>query len=158
VSACLLDPAPALRPMQREDLAEVMRVERAAYPFPWTEGIFRDCLRADYSCWVAERRGELLGHGVMTAAGGECHVLNVCVHPDWQGRQLGRMLLRRLLSLGRRQEADTAFLEVRPSNQAAIALYVAEGFCEVGLRRRYYPAANGKEDALIMAKPLLSID
>ncbi|AGA90200.1 ribosomal-protein-alanine acetyltransferase [Thioflavicoccus mobilis 8321] len=156
MSACLLDPAARLRPMVGEDLPAVMRVERAAYPFPWTEGIFRDCLKVGYCCWVAERREELIGHGVMSAAVGECHILNVCVHPDWQGHQLGRMLLRKLLVLGRRHQADTAFLEVRPSNDAAIRLYVAEGFCEVGRRRAYYPAAKGKEDAIIMAKPLLS--
>lgn len=141
--------------MVREDLAAVMRVEQAAYPFPWTEGIFRDCLRGDYGCWVAERAGELIGHGVMSAAVGECHILNVCVDPDWRGRQLGRTLLRHLLALGRHQGADTAFLEVRPSNEVAIALYRSEGFCEVGRRRGYYPAAGGKEDAIIMARVLL---
>jgi ribosomal-protein-alanine N-acetyltransferase len=150
-----LDPTRTLRPMTETDLGAVMRVERAAYAFPWTEGIFRDCLRVGYSCWVAELGGEPVAHGIMSTGGGECEILNLCVHPDWRGRQLGRGLLRRLLALGRRRRADTVFLEVRPSNHAAIALYRSEGFCEIGQRRDYYPAANGKEDALIMAKPLL---
>jgi ribosomal-protein-alanine N-acetyltransferase len=148
--------AATLRPMVCADLDAVMRVERAAYPFPWTEGIFQDCLRGNYSCWLAEQGGEPIGHGVMSAAVGECHILNICVHPHWRGRRLGRTLLRQLLALGQEQGADTAFLEVRPSNEAAIALYRSEGFCEVGRRRGYYPANTGKEDAIIMARPLFA--
>jgi ribosomal-protein-alanine N-acetyltransferase len=90
----------------------------------------------------------------MSIAAGECHLLNLCVHPDWQGRQFGRKLLRWLLSIARRQNADTAFLEVRRSNRAAIALYETEGFGEVGIRRGYYPHKEGREDAIIMARPL----
>lgn len=156
MSAAVLDPALALRPMVAADLVSVMRVEEAAYVYPWSEGIFRDCLHVGYSCWVADCGGELTGHGVMSAAAGECHILNLCVHPDWQGQRIGRALLRRLLALARRRDVDTAFLEVRPSNAAAIALYLSEGFCEVGRRRGYYPAPTGaNEDALVMAKPLL---
>lgn len=155
MNALVSDPRPALRPMVQADLAAVLQVERAAYPFPWTEGIFRDCLRVGYCCWVAERAEALIGHGVMSAAAGECHILNVCVHPDWQGQRVGRTLLRRLLALGRRHDADTAFLEVRPSNAAALALYRSEGFAEIGRRRGYYPAAKGQEDAILMAKALI---
>jgi len=87
-------------------------------------------------------------------ASGECHILNLCVRPDKQGRGLGRRMLRRLLALARNHKADTAFLEVRVSNRLAIGLYEADGFCEVGMRRGYYPAAGGREDAVIMARPL----
>jgi ribosomal-protein-alanine N-acetyltransferase len=90
----------------------------------------------------------------MAIAAGECHVLNVCVHPQWQGRTLGRRLLRRLLAVGRSHNADTAFLEVRVSNRTAIGLYESEGFCEVGIRRGYYPAVEGREDAIIMARSI----
>jgi len=155
MSAAVIDPTLAFRPMVVADLAGVLRVEQAAYTYPWTESIFRDCLHVGYSCWVADCGGYLVGHGLMSAAAGECHILNLCVHPDWQRRRIGRTLLRRLLALGRRREADTAFLEVRPSNAAAMALYLSEGFGEVGRRRGYYPTpAGGKEDAIIMAKPL----
>lgn len=155
MSRCNKDPLHLLRPMCERDLDAVMRVERAAYAFPWTEGIFRDCLHVGYSCWVIERTSELVGHGILSTGGGECQILNLCIHPDWQGQQLGRTLLRRLLRLGRRR-ADTAFLEVRESNLAALALYRSEGFCEVGRRRDYYPSPDGQEDALIMAKPFLA--
>jgi len=154
VSAVITEPDVLLRPMREVDIPAVMVVETAAYPHPWTEGIFRDCLRVGYCCWVAVERREVIGHGVMSVAAGECHVLNVCVHPDWQGLQLGRKILRRLLATGRSQNADTAFLEVRVSNRTAIGLYESEGFCEVGLRRGYYPSDHGREDAVIMARSL----
>jgi ribosomal-protein-alanine N-acetyltransferase len=154
MSAVVKEPGLALRPMRDVDLPAVIAVETAAYAYPWTEGIFRDCLRVGYCCWVAAIGREVVGHGVMSVAAGECHILNVCVHPDWQGRQLGRKVLRRLLAIARSHNADTAFLEVRPSNLPAIALYNAEGFCEVGVRRGYYPASQGREDAVIMARSL----
>ena len=154
MSAVVREPGFVMRPMLGEDVPAVIRVETAAYPFPWTEGIFRDCLRVGYSCWVVQREGEVVGYGVMSVAAGECHILNLCVHPDLQGRGHGRGLLRRLMALGRKHNADTAFLEVRASNHAALRLYETEGFCEVGLRRDYYPAAGGREDAVVMARPL----
>ncbi|MGA7979855.1 MAG: ribosomal protein S18-alanine N-acetyltransferase [Chromatiaceae bacterium] len=154
MSAVLQEPAFALRRMRDEDVPAVVVVERAAYPHPWTEGIFRDCLRVGYSCWVVEQATETVGHGIMQVAAGESHILNLCVHPQWQRRRLGRKILRRLLAVARAKNADTAFLEVRASNQPAVGLYESEGFCEVGVRRGYYPAVNGREDAIIMAKSL----
>jgi ribosomal-protein-alanine N-acetyltransferase len=154
MSAVIKEPEIAFRPMRDPDLPAVMEVERAAYPHPWSEAIFRDCLRVGYCCWLAMVDRQIVGHGVMSIAAGECHVLNICIHPDWQGRQLGRKILRRLLSIARRHNADTAFLEVRGSNRAAIALYETEGFGEVGIRRGYYPHKEGREDAIIMARPL----
>lgn len=148
--------------MTEADLAEVIRVESAAYVLPWSEGIFRDCLRASYCCLVADRGGQLVGHAVMSLAAGECHILNLCVAPGHQGRGLGRRLLRRVLALARQRDADTAFLEVRASNQGAIRLYRAEGFDEIGLRKGYYPAVEPcpdpscarREDAVLMARAL----
>ena len=142
------------RPMDTPDLGSVMAVEVAGYSHPWSREIFRDCLRAGYHCWVLQVGDRIRGHGIMSVTLGECEILNLCVHPDWQGRQFGRRLLRRLLAIARQQGADTAFLEVRRSNQAAIRLYQAEGFCEVGLRRNYYPKGQGREDAILMAKPI----
>ncbi len=145
-----------MRPMRGEDIPAVMGVETAAYPHPWTEGIFRDCLRVGYCCWVLMASGEIVGYGVMSVAAGECHILNMCVHPQARRQGLGRRILRRLLASGRSRNADTAFLEVRASNRAALGLYSQEGFCKVGGRRGYYPLAADREDAVIMARPLIA--
>ncbi len=156
MNAVLKDPLLRLRPMSEEDVEAVMEVEQAAYPYPWTAGIFRDCLRVGYCCWVCLQDEVLIGHGVISVAAGECHILNVCVHPEWQGHGLGRKMLRHLLNLGRRHQADTAFLEVRASNVRAIRLYNIEGFNEVARRRGYYPGNKGGEDALVFAKDLVT--
>lgn len=142
------------RPMQEADLAAVIAIEEAAYVFPWSEGIFRDCLRVGYSCWVLEQGPAVAGYGVMAVAAGECHILNLCVDPQCHRRGLGRLLLERLLKLAADHQAESAFLEVRPSNRPAIALYEKFGFSEVGIRRGYYPARPGREDALILALSL----
>ena len=155
MSALLKEPSLRMRPMEEDDMAAVLAVERVGYPHPWTEGNFRDCLRAGYCCWVLEQDGRMIGHGVLSVAVGEAHVLNVCVHPDWQGRGLGRRILDRMLRLAREHEADTAFLEVRASNTVAQHLYESAGFNEIGLRRGYYPAHNGREDAVVYAKALI---
>ncbi len=155
MNAVLKDPLLRLRPMSEEDVEAVIEVERAAYPYPWTAGIFQDCLRVGYCCWVYVLDDMPVGHGVISIAAGECHILNVCVHPQWQGQGLGRKMLRHMLNLGRRHRADTAFLEARASNASAIGLYHAEGFNEVGRRRDYYPHDKGHEDALVFAKNLL---
>ncbi|HVI25766.1 MAG TPA: ribosomal protein S18-alanine N-acetyltransferase [Xanthomonadaceae bacterium] len=149
-------PLPAsLRPMRETDLDAVMDIEHRAYPFPWTRGIFRDCLRADYPAWVLERDRVLIGYGVLSIAADEAHVLNVCAAPEVQGQGHGRRMLRALLQIARGRGARRVFLEVRPSNRTAIRLYHAEGFNEIGRRPRYYPAADGREDAIVMAMELL---
>lgn len=154
MSAVFNEPQVAFRPMRDADLPAVMEVERAAYPHPWSEGIFRDCLRVGYCCWLTLADHRIIGFGIMSTAVGECHILNLCIHPDWQGRQLGRKTLYRLFEIARRRKVETAFLEVRRSNRAAIALYEQEGFGEVGIRRRYYPCEGGWEDAIVMARQL----
>lgn len=143
-----------LRAMQLADVGRVMPVERAAYEFPWSEGIFRDCLRIGYCCRVLEDGAVLVGHGIMSVAAGECHLLNICVHPDYQRRGLGRQLLLHLLDVARRRHACIAILEVRASNTAAFALYDGLGFHEVGIRKDYYPRRRGREDALVLARDL----
>ncbi len=147
--------AGTLRPMREADLDVVMEIERRSYPFPWSHGIFCDCLRADYPCWVLHDGDCVIGYGVLSVAAGEAHVLNVCVDPQRQGRGHGRRLLRSLLRLARGHGAQRVFLEVRPSNPQAIALYFDEGFNEIGRRPRYYPARDGREDAIVMAIELL---
>jgi len=146
----------ALRPMREDDLDAVHAVEIRAYEFPWTVGIFRDCLRADYPAWVMQHDGRIIGYFLMSIAADEAHVLNICIDPNFQGQGLGRQLLRALVRVARGRKAERVFLEVRPSNAGAIALYHSEGFNEIGRRPRYYPARDGREDALVMAIELLS--
>jgi ribosomal-protein-alanine N-acetyltransferase len=153
--AILKQPYPLLRPMRVEDLEQVIAIELAAYEYPWTLAIFRDCLRAGYDCWVLTHAVEVIGYGVLTSAAGEAHVLNVCVAPAQQGQGHGRRLMQRLIDLARWHHAERIFLEVRPSNARAIALYHALGFNEIGRRPNYYPAKRGREDAIVMARELL---
>ncbi|WP_078120749.1 ribosomal protein S18-alanine N-acetyltransferase [Thiosocius teredinicola] len=155
MSAVLNDPIPLIRPMGAEDLDAVLVVEHNAYTHPWSVGIMRDCLRVGYSCWVCEVGNELVGHAVMSVAIGEAHLLNICVDPQWQGRGVGRRLLRRMFRIARERDADTMFLEVRDTNLGARGLYESEGFGEIGRRRDYYPAIRGREDAIVYAKAIL---
>lgn len=141
--------APRFRPMRSEDLPAVAALEQRTYPFPWTEQVFRDCLRVGYDCWAVEADGQVAGYGIMSAGAGECHVLNLCLAPALRRRGAARQLLFMLLGRARRAGMLHAFLEVRPSNHAAIALYEAAGFERVGLRRGYYQAHEGREDAVV---------
>ncbi|MBN8481548.1 MAG: ribosomal protein S18-alanine N-acetyltransferase [Xanthomonadales bacterium] len=147
---------PVFRAMRSEDLETVARIDAAAYPYPWSQAIFRDCLAAGYECWALARAGEILGYGVLSIAAGEGHLLNLCVTPVRQRAGHGRRILARMLDLARWHRAERVFLEVRPSNPGAIALYHDAGFNEIGRRPNYYPAARGREDALVMAIELLA--
>lgn len=140
--------------MTVDDLPSVMQVETASYPYPWTENIFRDCIRVGYSCWICVEADAVLGYVVMSIAVGEAHILNVCVNPAQRRTGLGRGLLVSMLRLARERGADTMLLEVRPSNTPAVTLYEDLGFNEVGRRKNYYPKGQGKEDALIFAKAI----
>jgi ribosomal-protein-alanine N-acetyltransferase len=143
-----------VRRMQLIDLPDVLRNERRGYTHPWTEGIFRDCLGNGQECWLLMCSDQNVGHGILSVAAGESHLLNVCVHPDFQGHGFGRILVEHLLERARKGQASTIFLEVRPSNVAACELYDKLGFNEVGIRENYYPSNVGREDALVLAKEL----
>ena len=143
-----------VRRMRLTDLPDVLRNERRGYTHPWTEGIFRDCLGNGQECWLLLCSDQNVGHGILSVAAGESHLLNVCVHPDFQGHGFGRILVEHLLERARTGEASTIFLEVRPSNVAACELYDKLGFNEVGIRENYYPSNVGREDALVLAKEL----
>ncbi|MET0330977.1 MAG: ribosomal protein S18-alanine N-acetyltransferase [Dyella sp.] len=147
-------PAIEVRVMRHEDLADVSALEAASYEFPWTPGIFSDCLRAGHSCWVLCWEGAIAGYGIVSIAAGEAHVLNVCIGAAYRGRSLGRHMMRRLLDVARWNGAEQIFLEVRPSNPIAQALYESLGFTLIGRRPRYYPARDGREDALVMSLEL----
>ncbi len=148
----LLQPAPEIeiRAMLDDDVSAVAAVERASYQFPWSEGIFRDCVRVGYLCRVVECAGVVIGHGIVSTGAGEAHILNVCVRPEYRCRGIGRQLLRYLLDRARALGMAEAFLEVRPSNTTAIRLYQTLGFEQVGVRRGYYQATHGREDAAVL--------
>ena len=147
-----------LRRMQHADLDAVVLVETRSYAYPWTIGIFEDCLDSGYECWLLEfpRAGALAGHAILNVAAGESHLLNVCVLREHRGRGLGRMLVDHVLQHAHRLGAERTFLEVRPTNRSAIALYESMGFVEIGVRKNYYPATRGHEDAQVMALELAS--
>lgn len=143
------------RAMTPMDVPAVGAVERASYPFPWSEGIFRDCLRVGYLCRVAEVEGSVVAYGVVAMGAGEAHILNLCVSNELRGRGIGRQMLMLLLERARQAGMTEAFLEVRPTNLLAIGLYQSVGFIQVGLRKGYYQAEEGREDALVLKLDLL---
>ncbi len=136
------------------DLPFVLKIERRGYTHPWSEGIFRDCINSGYECWLLTYLGKVIGHGIMTVAAGESHVLNVCFHPECQGHGFGRIMVEHLVGRARVANARRMYLEVRPSNLIAYKLYESLGFNEVGVRPNYYPAFVGREDALVLAMDL----
>jgi [ribosomal protein S18]-alanine N-acetyltransferase len=147
----LFNPASeAMRAMREGDVAEVVAIERSSYQFPWSEGIFRDCLRVGYTCRVATLGADIAGYGVMSVAAGEAHILNLCIGEPYRCRGLGERLLALLVERAAGAGMKEAFLEVRPSNTAAIRLYLAHGFEQVGMRRGYYQAVGGREDAAVL--------
>ena len=148
-------PAPEIRPMHELDVPVVVSIERAAYQFPWSEGIFRDCLRVGYVCRLIEVGTDIAGYGIMSIGAGEAHILNVCVRDDYRGRGLARKILLYLIDRARAAGMYEAFLEVRPSNTTAARLYYSLGFEQVGVRRGYYQATNGREDASVLRRLLL---
>lgn len=151
------------RPLRTDDLGAVAAIEAASYEFPWTPGIFRDCLHAGYECWVAtdESRGRartapVIGYGIVTVAVGEAHILNVCIDKAARGLGHGARFVRYLIDVARSHRAERVYLEVRPSNRRAIELYETLGFNEIGKRPNYYPSSRGREDAIVMAMELMT--
>jgi ribosomal-protein-alanine N-acetyltransferase len=143
-----------IRPMVEIDLPEVAAIEQASYAFPWSENIFRDCLRVGYTCRALDLSGQVIGYGVMSLGAGEAHILNVCVRNEFRNLGFGRRLLEHLLERASASGVAEAFLEVRPSNLAAIRLYQHIGFEQIGIRRGYYQAPDGREDAIVLKREL----
>ena len=152
--SAVLKEAPRLEPMREDDLDEVLAIENAIYTHPWTRGNFGDSLRAGYDCRTWRLSGEIIGYFILIAAAGEAHLLNLSIAARHQRSGHGSALLREALDLSRRRGARSVFLEVRPSNVAAQALYGRFGFRRIAVRRGYYPAHFGREDALVYTLPL----
>lgn len=144
----------AIRGMQEADLPAVVRIEHASYTFPWSEGIFRDCLRVNYVCRVVEIDGAVAGYGILSVGAGEAHVLNLCVGAEHRCRGVGRRLLTHLMQVAVQLGARDALLETRPSNAAALRLYRSLGFTPIGTRRGYYQAVGGREDAVVLKRAI----
>ena len=159
MSAILNDPGEnsnvdGFRLMNESDLDKVIEIEESVYPFPWTRGIFYDCLHIGYCCRVLQKEGSIVAYSVMSVAVEESHLLTIVVDPAHQREGYGKTMLNKMIKLAASHHAKTMYLEVRPSNKAAVQLYHQRGFNEVGVRSNYYPAEDGREDALIMALDL----
>jgi ribosomal-protein-alanine N-acetyltransferase len=152
--SAVLRPDPWIQPLTERELEAVVEIERTIYDFPWTLGNFRDSLAAGYSCWGFHSADGLVGYAVMMLGANEAHLLNLSVAAPAQRRGLGGRLLEHLLRVARGYQARVVFLEVRPSNPAARRLYLRYGFQQVGLRKGYYPARGGREDALLLSLAL----
>ena len=142
------------RPMRTEDLDVVAVIEKAIYTHPWTRGNFADSLTAGHSCWVVEAGGGIEAYGVLMAGAGEAHLLNISVASRSQGCGIGAQLLEFFMNRAREFDCATMLLEVRRSNERARRLYARSGFHEIAIRRNYYPALGGREDAVLMGKDL----
>lgn len=143
-------PAPMIRPLRLDDLDALVALETASYPFPWTRGIFFDCLKVGCPAFGLQAGRALAGYVIYSWGAGESHLLNLCVAPEWRRRGLGSMLLEHAIDHAAARGCTRMFLEVRPSNPSAERLYLRRGFRMVGRRPGYYPAEKGREDALVM--------
>ncbi len=144
------------RRMTLADVRRVMKVEREVYEFPWTDKIFNDCIRVGYHCWLALQQQTIVGHAVISVTAGESHMLNLSIAREYQRKGFGKQFIEFLVEEARARQAQTMLLEVRPSNIAAISCYNSAGFNEIGCRKDYYPAPEGREDALLFARHIPS--
>lgn len=152
------EPRTAVRDMTHDDLGMVSDIERRSYEFPWSHGVFRDCLLAGYQNIVLVRGDAVAGYGVLSVAAGEAHILNLCVDPAFRSRGYGEKVLDEMLFRARSTSVRQVFLEVRPSNERALALYKKKGFHQVANRPAYYQAHDGREDAAVLVKKLVTDD
>ena len=151
----MAEPPVALREMNHDDLAMVSDIERRSYEFPWSHGVFRDCLLAGYQCITLVSDDRVAGYGILSIAAGEAHILNLCIDPLCRALGYGERILDEMLYRARAATVREVFLEVRPSNQAALRLYKKKGFHQIARRPAYYQANDGREDAAVLAKKLV---
>ena len=149
------NPLPILiRELSVSDLAKLVSIEADTQVSPWSEAAFQRCFDASYPGWVIELGAEMVGFIFISMASGECHVLNLCIHPTLQRQGLGRQLLTSALMWAKQRGAGIVYLEVRRSNQGAIMLYRKMNFKLIGERKSYYNTPKGPEDALVFARDL----
>lgn len=152
--SAVLQAQASFRSMRDSDLDEVARIEPTIFPYPWSRGNFSDSLKSGYECRVYGQQGQIIGYAVLMLVLDEAHLLNISIAAPWQGKGCGRQLLAHMMDIARERGALNMFLEVRPSNHAALGLYESMGFNEMAIRRAYYPAPNGREDAVLMGTAL----
>ena len=141
---------PLIRRLGQKDVDRIYEIEKLAYPFPWSRDLFVDCLNAGYALFGLQFGKELVGYTIFSWAVGDAHLLNLCIHPDWQHRGYGSLLLEYAINHVVRLENEALYLEVRTSNTRAAKLYKNRGFRVIGSRRSYYQAGDGREDAIVM--------
>ena len=144
----------SFRVMMEDDLDDVIAIEESVYPFPWTRGIFHDCLNIGYVCRVFLHKEKVIAYSIISVAADESHLLTIVVAKDEQRKGYGKKMLDEMVRVAKTHAANIMYLEVRASNKAAIQLYHDNGFNELGVRNNYYPAENGREDALVFALEL----
>ncbi len=154
MSAVLKPPVLQLAAMTPGDVERVMAIENDIYEFPWTTGNFNDSIKAGYHCWLVAAGEAVIAYAVVMLGAGEAHLLNLSVARAAQGRGVGRQLLHDVMAAALAQGAHNMLLEVRPSNRAGRALYEKAGFAQLGVRKAYYPARGGREDALVLGRAL----
>jgi len=140
-----------LRPLTSLDIPPVLEIEKQVYDFPWSQQIFKDCLFAGYSNWGLIKDKQLIGYALLSIAVEEAHILNICISPSLQKMGYATKFVKELFNIAREKQAANIFLEVRPTNEAAVKLYGRLGFKEIGRRKGYYQAKEGREDALVLS-------
>ncbi|WP_363322056.1 ribosomal protein S18-alanine N-acetyltransferase [Accumulibacter sp.] len=150
----MLVPRVEMLPLGHHDVDQMVAIEEGVFPYPWTRGNFVDSIDSGYSAWGCRVAGELVGYFVLMIAVDEAHLLNIGVLGTRQRMGFGTRLLQCAMTTARQAGASSLLLEVRPSNENALALYRQFGFRQIGLRRGYYPVAEGREDALVLRREL----
>ena len=147
---------PSITTMTLDDVLSIGEIERRNYPVPWSDGIFRDCVKAGYQGLVMREADTIIGYAMLQIGYRESHVLNLCIDVQYQGKGYARDFLQHMEKVSIAEQAEMMFLEVRPSNPRARALYEMNGFNEISVRKDYYDTLTGREDAVVMAKALVA--
>ena len=151
MNAAVIDSSLSYRGMLEEDVLEVFRIESLAYDFPWTKEVFLDCLSAGYTCKLFCIQNVIEGYIILSFSQTDCHILNFCIAPHQQGCGYGKDMLQFAYDVAQQQGARIMYLEVRPTNAAALTLYETQGFKRIAIRKNYYPDDEGREDAFVLA-------
>ncbi|MEL0102883.1 MAG: ribosomal protein S18-alanine N-acetyltransferase [Gammaproteobacteria bacterium] len=138
--------------MNDSHIDQVFEIECKSYGYPWSKKIFIDCLKNNYLCKVLILNNDIIGYSISSIVQDECHIMNLCVDAEFRGSGYGRLILRELHDEIKDMKCKIVFLECRPTNNSALRLYNSEGYNEIGVRKNYYPAPHGYEDAIMLAK------
>ncbi len=135
---------------KENDLSAIELIENEVHAYPWTRGNFLDSLKSSHTCLMMKVNDEIIGFSVIMFVLDECHLLNISIKKSMQKQGYGSHLLNEVIRRANLAYSKTIYLEVRVSNQAAIHLYDKHGFNEMSIRKDYYRAKEGREDAVLM--------